>query len=281
MWNKKDQLRNFVEVIFTEKRPVILSSLQRLTLILYVLQVPFIISLDFFGLKCSLGETYIYLVIAASGCLINGIMYFFSFNKYLAHITFLLDKATDSSSLFLIVGFLLYFSFAISMYLLHIPLPCGTLNGTSFAETAPQRDMFTSLFGSVYETFLLSLGVMIPNDIYFKDSHIPYFTIFIYISFLFMLLVIMLNLLIALLSDKISNIYRKKDLIIQLQSISASLVILHYYRGIQSTYDFKLLKRFFPALYRKFTLRNQLIRSDESNIVVLEVVKRGNILNKE
>ena len=279
LWQQRSHIGRSVKRICSSDRPMLVSTFQRVTLIIYAIFVYTVITFDYLGLKCVHTEAFIYCVFSATGSLINGSIYFFSFNKYLAHISLLLQKAIEETHLFMTVGLFIYFIYATTMFLAHVPLPCDDLNST-ISNVTTNREMFTTLFGSMYETFLLSLGVMMPYDIYFNESHIPIITAMLYASMLFMLLIILLNLLVALFSDKVSTIHKHKALIIKFQVISASLMVIYNYSASQGGIQMKIFKKVFPAWHKRATIREHLIRSEDGKTVLLEVIEVGDKLKE-
>ena len=70
--------------------------------------------------------------------------------------------------------------------------------------------MQDKFFRTLYETFLIGFAGRSPDDIYFIDAAIPTFSIVFYILSVLYNAVVFLNLLIAIFSHKVEDVYRLK-----------------------------------------------------------------------
>ena len=131
--------------------------------------------------------------------------------------------------------------------------------------------MFSTFYNSSYATVLLSYGVMVPEDIYFKRSLFPVMAQMMYISMLGILFLTMLNLLIALVSDTVSQINRFKSLVVRLQTIAALMYLedINVYSKCKRS---SIMGRSIPSLYNLFSKRPNLIFSTDGEQVYLHTV---------
>ena len=125
----------------------------------------------------------------------------------------------------------------------------------SFSNTS-QSHQFQTIGSTVYSTMLLSIGITAPDDIYFSESIYPMFTQVIYLAMLSCLFLTVLNMLIAVFSDRVSQINLYKHEVMQLQAV----VLLMYMECIRK-YLWTLVtkcctKRLDYLLKRKHIVRN-------------------------
>ena len=105
-----------------------------------------------------------------------------------------------------------------------VTLPADVaLNGSLLAPSS--QAMFSTFSKSCYETLLLAEGIMYPNPIHFDDAISPSLARFYYIFLLFMIGIVLFNLLIALMTDRVSFLNQHKDTIQGLQRVSMAKLL--------------------------------------------------------
>ena len=96
---------------------------------------------------------------------------------------------------------------------------------SSSSSRASNELTFSTTYTSFYETLLLVLGIAVPSPLYFESATTPIFACVIYLIMIFIVSIILINLLIAVMTERVSELNRHTTIIQTIQLISMSLLM--------------------------------------------------------
>jgi hypothetical protein len=167
-------------------------------------------------------------------CGFMGVMFFTQLNKRVGHYLTVIEKMMKVSMSFLLIGLLLFLSFAMAFYLINSPdqctLPDDSLSGN---YSSPFDKNYDTYLKSIYNTFLLGLAVTAPDNWYFKDFRYPTMGVLYYVMCLTFSAIIMMNLLIAIMNEKVMEICKHKKSILAIQKLTIYLSVEDKQRALQ------------------------------------------------
>ena len=140
---------------------------------------------------------------------------------------------------------LIMFGFALSFYLMH--QNANFRSRTDNSTIVNEGEMFHTFTKSVYETFLLMLTIIAPNDVYFSSSPLPAFVIMIYIVLIIVVSIVMINLLIAIMARRMDEIYGWKK---ELKMLEDLAIILYMEQRIKTKLGRYLMKFFVKTCFK-------------------------------
>ena len=181
-------------------------------------------SLHLADIPCDQNQTLfvtLYVLNAVFG--LSSLLIFTQLNQYTGHLLIVIDRMIDQMFLFVGVAGIIYLSFATSFYMLHAPPVCHDNNNE--LDWNRTTLMFSSFYNALYETQLLSVGSMAPLALYFEEAHIPLLGMFLYVSLLMMLMIVLLNLLIAIMSDRVAELDQHKTIITHIQRLALTMYV--------------------------------------------------------
>lgn len=160
------------------------------------------------------------------GCL--SFLFFMQIQSNVGHLLIILQKVVYDTSFFLFMMFLIFLAFASGLFLLHSDMELEACrsdnNSVSYSNNCDKDESFPKDFSeALYETVLLMFTVMAPRDIHFKCSHIPGMAALLYILLLLIISIILVNLLIAIMTQRIEEISRMREGILKLERVSIVL----------------------------------------------------------
>ena len=139
------------------------------------------------------------------------------------------------------ITFVLYFAFILFVILLALSLSFyvyhfadtnyhNKSNDTLVSAEPCEKEnsdeaKFSTFAHSLYETVLISAGIMVPQSIYFTQSEAPSLAVALYVLSLLILYIVLLNLMLALINKRIMDIDEHKESIMIIQKLSIYLFI--------------------------------------------------------
>ena len=144
---------------------------------------------------------------AAALCSCFSFMSFLRLSPTFSHLFVMLLKMFEETAKFAFLALFIQCGFAVFFYVLSVA-PKVQSNGMLQNETVNLQDKFSTI---MYDTFLLSFAGRLPDD--FADSPIPNLSLVFYILCFVSNAVVLLNLLIAVFSYQIEDVYRFKHAI--------------------------------------------------------------------
>ena len=156
------------------------------------------------------------------------LLFFLQLNTRIGHILLIAQKMLTEVLFFFCTIALIFLGFSLGFFLMHKEpsfsdrCPSDNTNITFFEQ---DDDLFEGFPGSMYETFLLMLTIMPPNDIYFSTSPLPGFVITLYIILIIVVSIVMVNLLIAIMATRLDDIYQWRY---DIKSLEDLAIILYF-----------------------------------------------------
>ena len=198
----------------------------------------------------------------ASFTALFGVLYFFNLSKDTGHYVLILEKLELDTLIFFSMGIFVFLACSSFFYLLHIPQ-----YGDNQHSKSNGTIMFQDFLTSTYCTLLFSFGVIIPEDIYFSHSNYPLISQLTYICILLLLSVTILNMLIAVFSDRVAEINAFRNEVLQLQAMSLLVVMEESRKLLSSRMSPSALKRTSFVARRK-----HIVESDDNSSVYLHTL---------
>ena len=162
------------------------------------------------------------------------VLFFMQLNKGFGHLLITVQKMVYVSMLFSSMILLTYLGYTMALYILHVNISwgCTQYNNTELTtNTHNISSGFDTFGGSLYTTMLLMFLISAPYNTAFSQSTHPVVTSVIYLSLVIFVGIICMNLLIALMSQRMEEIDILKDDILLLQRIS---IVLFFEERIRS-----------------------------------------------
>ena len=175
------------------------------------------------------------------------IMLFIQLNKQTGHLLIVMESMVSQAGLFLTVGGVIFCIFPVTFHILHTEPAClrndtATPN-VSIGDADTGHLMFQTIGASFYETILLALGIAAPNPLYFDNSIIPLFSRIVYIVLIFIVGIVMMNLLIAIMTDRVAELNKHKETIQKIQRLSISLLLNRSAKNVQFLNPFHFIEK--------------------------------------
>ena len=199
----------------------------------------------------------------------SSLLVFTQINRQTGHLIIIIDRMMGEVALFITVAGIIFFSFCFSFYLLHAPPVCHDINNT--LDWNRTTLMFSTLLQTVYETQLLSLGLTAPLALYFEDSNVPLLGMLMYVAFLIMLVIVLLNLLIAIMSDRVNELNKYKSIIIDIQKIALTMSLDS---KVYMSEFYGLRKLNFIGTRRNRIFNKHVIRNGDTGRMYLHVIEK-------
>lgn len=178
-------------------------------------------------------------------------------NSNMAHFIIQFDRMLFDVMLMLAVWFLLYFIFVVVFFTLNFPSHCNICNITE--KPIIEKDywgddaMFTTFWKAAYETFMLGLYIHAPYPLYFEQSSMPVLSMLAYSAFLLLVSLVMVNAIVALMIEKVKQLYKFKSTVKKLQEIAYTM----FMDGINTSFHgyFSPFKFQRPRIYDKYFIQ--------------------------
>ena len=162
---------------------------------------------------------YVIGIMCAMACL----MFFSQLNSRTGHFVAMFGKMAMDTVAFATVYVFVYLAFGIALFVAHIDAGDVTTpfnmtaetNNTSAMSDAP--DTFTK---SLYNSFFLLLGIIVPKNLYFEETSFPLLAIIIYVTAVVISGIILLNLLIGFMSERVMQISEQRETILVFQKLA-------------------------------------------------------------
>jgi hypothetical protein len=136
-----------------------------------------------------------------------------------------IEKMLFITFAFLSIWCAIFLAFAMSFYLNNVSLGCSFNSTVTYNITIDDQQSFSTLTRSIYETFLLVLAVVAPRSWYFDESNDPDLSVVLYTLCLIVNTLVLLNLLIAIMNERVVEICRHKQSILKISQLSIYLLI--------------------------------------------------------
>lgn len=205
-----------VQIFRRQKSPTTSTTVYRLLHLTFTFLVIITTSFEFANSDCrymlALQGLHVFCVIMAT--LSN--LFFLQLDDSTGYILTALQRMLKETGLFLTVSTVFYMGFSTALYILHAPQRC---NDIAISENRT-RTTFQTYASTMYETFLLMLTIMSPQKLYFEESYLSGIAIFVYIITLSLFSIVLLNLLIAMMGRRISEIYEHRATLHVLERLS-------------------------------------------------------------
>lgn len=164
---------------------------------------------------------------------LDGFIAFLKFtqlNYRVAHFIIQIDRMLFDIMLFLAVWFLIYFTYAIVFYILHFEHHCEIHSNNISANY--NDTMFANFWRTTYETFIMGLYIIPPKPLYFEQSEWHIVSMIVYTLFLVAVSMVMVNVIIARMIEKVKQLHRYKSTVSRLQFIVSAM----FMEGIASSF---------------------------------------------
>ena len=225
-------------------------------------------------------------------CLVLTLLFYLQCFKRTAALLLICINMLKDTMIFVILGAVVFLAYVSCFWILHFPLtkmendPSNTTLGkteptadsessTNFTTnvanysvqdgTGIHSESFVNFTASCYEMFLLSLAIMPPIDLYFTNSHDPNQATSLYVGCLFVWSVLLLNLLIVVFNDHLTQANQHKSTISQLHHLGMMLYVESYTNA----------NRFLFHPLESLKLCKKSKYSDVYTVDVLETLPRG------
>ena len=167
----------------------------------------------------TLGALYVIGIMCAMACL----LFFLQVNSRTGHFVAMFGKMAFDTVAFATVYVFVYLAFGISLFVAHMDASHVSTHFNLTAEanhTAAMSDAPDTFTKSLYNSFFLLLGIIIPKSLYFEETSFPLLTMIIYVSAVVISGIILLNLLIGIMSQRVMEITEQKETILVFQRLS-------------------------------------------------------------
>ena len=160
------------------------------------------------------------------------ILFFVQLNQRFGHTLTAIEKIFDFLMEFACIVFIIMLALSLSFYVYHFAdTNCDNTSNDTLVSAElcekknPDEAMFATFAHSLYETVLISAGIMVPQSIYFTESEAPSLAVALYVLSLLMVYIVLLNLMLALINKRIMDIDEHKESIMLIQKLSIYLFI--------------------------------------------------------
>lgn len=261
-------LKMVIRKMMTGMFPLTVASTYRIFQSFFILTMIISCSKHAFSGACKAdGTMELILHVVNIFCGFMSVMFFTQLSEAMGHYLTVIEKMLFNTIAFLSIWCVIFLAFATSFYVNSIDYHCMTANGTSSNNTA-SSEAFSSIYHSIYETFLLVLAVVAPKSWYFSESNDPDLSVVLYTACLIINTLVLLNLLIAIMNERVVEICRHKHSILKVNQLSIYLII-----GDRRKSDQQFWKRY-KAL-AKWTDTHRLFQcSKDKTKIFLHVVER-------
>ena len=149
---------------------------------------------------------------------------FIQLNKVTGHLLVIMERMFVQAAAFMTVGGAIFAIFPMTLHIVHGEATHGEVEDAS-SSRASNELTFSTTYTSFYETLLLVLGIAVPSPLYFESATTPIFACVIYLIMIFIVSIILINLLIAVMTERVSELNRHTTIIQTIQLISMSLLM--------------------------------------------------------
>ena len=151
------------------------------------------------------------------------LLFFTQLNKEAGHLLVMIQRMLYDFLIFMSVAFIIYFGFSNSFYILNMSSSCSvSLNSTySSIPSTGYVSHFTSFSKTMLNTFLLSLSIAAPgSETFGEENVIQGLSLAGYIGCVLFMSILLVNLLIGIMSQRVTEISEKRDTFLKLEAIS-------------------------------------------------------------
>jgi hypothetical protein len=151
-------------------------------------------------------------------------LFFTQLNNRIGHYLIVVEKMTSSVSSFIVLAGFYFLSFSLGFqFITSSENLCPLIPSNSTDAVFQKRIPFDGFFNSLYETFLLGIGVAAPKDWYFTHSHYSGALIILYILSLVFNTVILLNLMIAIMNQRMVELVDQKKSLVGIAQLAINI----------------------------------------------------------
>ncbi len=175
---------------------------------------------ELLDVECKNSELIQIMYLLAGFLGIMSIMYFVNMISSVGHLLVIVLKMAYDAAIFFVVGAIVFLAFANAFYTLSVlPKSCDVNTNETSAGFA------LSYTETMFETFLLVTSIKSPDEAFFADSSFPSLAQISYSAGIIYCSIILLNMLIGLMSQRITEIQEHKDTMIILERLSVMLFL--------------------------------------------------------
>ena len=173
-------------------------------------------------------------------CAMISLISFSRFNNKTGHFLAMFDKMATDTLAFAAVYVFVYLAFGIALFVAHMEMPSihYSMNSTSTPNgTIIMSDDHPVFTKSLYDTFLLLIWITAPENLYYDNTNFPQLTVLIYMVAVVVSGIILINLLIGIMSQRVMEITEQRETILVVQMLSLMFLledILHIPYGFLS-----------------------------------------------
>ena len=211
--------------------------------------------------------TFLYLITVVFGA--ASVILFTQFQTKVGHLLVLIDRMVFDVILFLTIFSIIFSTFGMALTILHAEPMCKTdinHNTTGVKEADQNTRMFSSITYTMYESLIAGMTLIAPHPLHFESSHSSSISMITFVVFLVMISIIMLNLIIATMTRKVSFLNSHQETIKGLQSIILAQTIEEIWN-----FDIKWLNPY--AYFQRKAEEKYLVKSKDGQSVFLHVVE--------
>ncbi len=165
----------------------------------------------------------IYVLAAFFG--VSSVLFFLQLFDGIGHLLILVQKMFYETTLYSTMWAIGCLAFASAFSLLSPKIQQHCDNAELADNTSQSPEQFADWVNSVYETFLLAVAIMPPNDLYFKQLQSPPLALLLYFALVVILGLMMVNFLIAIMSRRAEQINGLKEDIMKLEKLTVVLYL--------------------------------------------------------
>ncbi len=226
--NLRDIWSSFTNMVFHSKYPITFTFGYRCFQLLFcatvIINVISGLNIDIYCVAPNF-NTIMYAL--NSGLAIWSLFFFLQLYGTLGTLLIIIQKMIFDTLVFFATIGLVYISFVMAFYISYNGPSeiCTSQNNPGNLTTMDLiiTTQFKTFGGTLYETVLLILAIMAPNDIYFMESASSSVTMMLYVLLLMVFTVVCLNLLVAIMTKRIEEISRISSDILKLERLSIIL----------------------------------------------------------
>ena len=160
------------------------------------------------------------------------VLFFVQLSQRLGYTLTAIEKIFTFILEFAFILFVILLALSLSFHVYHLAdTNCSNTSNDTLVSAQlcekenPDEAMFATFAHSLYETVLISAGIMVPQSIYFTQSEAPSLAVALYVLSLLMVYIVLLNLMLALINKRIMDIDEHKESIMIIQKLSIYLFI--------------------------------------------------------
>ena len=272
-WRQRHLIRIHWKRFRAGKRPVVITSFQRVYHCIFALALMTILIMDMAGWMCYYQEYCFNMFIIAAVSLIGSFIYFFQLHATLSHYVVIMQEMIVDGLSILCMAVIILLIVDVIFYLVTFPFPCDVHIQLTNSSNSTFTSVVYNMYKTIYETSFLSYGLMAPKDIYFSNTSSPGLAQAGYLIMVMVITLVLMNLMIGVFSDHISDLNKHRELINTLQNISIALYNEEskHFSSIQIA-----IKKLLPKMHDKLYGRKHFLVDESNGKIYICVFERAN-----